>query len=57
MKTKFLEKTTTSNHVYKTVAILPELNCDRCPPHRGCNRKWFISRSWKDQAKKKKQWM
>jgi hypothetical protein len=57
MKRKLLEKTTTSNYVYRIVAVLPKLNCDRCHPHRGCNRKWFVSRSWKDQNKKRKQWM
>lgn len=57
MKLKKLEQTTTSNYVYNRVAILPQLNCSRCHPHRGCNRKWFVSRSWKDQIKKRKQWM
>ena len=58
MKPTLIEKTTTHRATFKRVHKWNQkLSCHICKPHRGCNRKWFISRSWKDQTKKVKQWM
>jgi len=52
-------KITTSNYVWKRIVTYDKLYCNYCGPGQGCNRHrhFGISRSWKDQTKKRKQWI
>ena len=52
------KRNTTNSCVFKRAAVFPILGCPVCAPNKGCNRfKGSISHSWKDQTKKRKQWM
>jgi len=51
-------KTTTNNAVYRKVYLFSILKCPICGPNKGCNSySKYKSYCWKDQNKKKKQWM
>ena len=50
-------KRITNRRVFKYARFekLRLLGCPICGPHKGCNRNWSTSRSWKDQTKKRRQ--
>ena len=54
------EKENTVSRVFKYTRFdkLKLMHCPLCSPHKGCNsRNKHFSNSWKDQSKKRKQWV
>lgn len=54
-KTKGIENITDSR-TFKRIWLRSKLDCDRCPPNKGCNRKHkkLDNKNWKKY--RKKQW-
>lgn len=50
-KREELKKTMNSN-VYKRIHGTSVGSCDYCMPHKGCNRRYHNSRSWKNYRAK-----
>lgn len=43
---------TFNSYVFKKIHNFYNLGCDRCPPHRGCNRFWkSLDKNWKKYRK------